>query len=210
MEQKKGIDQEKSRSLEEKNENSCSVIDLGMVLDRGEEDGVEKFKVIKRIESDHLPIEIELKRQENKIERKEEETRENEDLKKITEERLRWKKEKTEEYMEGTNEKWREKKESTEEIEWNAIKEIIKEVAKMTKMNKKVRNGKRGGTQKKEWFSDRCKELREDVWKKLKELTKYGNNNEEKKKYSMAKKKIQGRNKESERRMVGREKKGDR
>ncbi|CAG5107979.1 Protein of unknown function [Cotesia congregata] len=41
-----------------KNEDCCSVLDLALQLDRGDEVNIMEFRVLKRIESDHLPIHI--------------------------------------------------------------------------------------------------------------------------------------------------------
>ncbi|XP_074114150.1 uncharacterized protein LOC141537205 [Cotesia typhae] len=113
-----------------KDENQCSVLDLGLAIDRGGEDGVENFRILRRIESDHLPIELELKRTEKNEEKKEKEKEETEGLIKLEEDKLKWKKEKAQDYSEIAYELWREKKEDNNEFEWSDIKEIIKEAAK--------------------------------------------------------------------------------
>lgn len=85
-----------------KSENCCSVIDIGMLLDRGSEDCVRKFGVIKKTDSDHLLIYIEIKRKKSDEKVTSDEVKAG--LTKIVEERLIWKKDQAAEYAESAYE----------------------------------------------------------------------------------------------------------
>ncbi|CAD6234564.1 GSCOCG00001987001-RA-CDS [Cotesia congregata] len=169
-----------------KSENCCSVIDICMVMDRGSEDCIKKFGVIKKTDSDHLPIYIEIKRKnsDNKATNGEEKT----GLTKIMEERMRWKKDQAAEYAENAYEIWSEKRMGEEGLEWSELKETIYEAARRTKMTAKPKKGKATGKQKKEWFNEKCKRCRNTVWDKLRIMLKDAQNNEKKKEYIEARK----------------------
>lgn len=100
-----------------KNEDCCSVLDIALQLDRGDEEKIIEFRILKRIESDHLPIHIIIRinsMQESEKEKTRTDIRKG--LTKLTEERIKWKKEKATEYAEQVHNKWRNKKEEKEEL----------------------------------------------------------------------------------------------
>ncbi|XP_074104902.1 uncharacterized protein LOC141531199 [Cotesia typhae] len=171
-----------------KSENCCSVLDLVLMLDRGENDGVKSLMVIERIESDHLPVIVELERKNISNEMIIENREECKGLKKIDEERLIWKKDNVVDYTNAAYDEWQEKKENSEEMQWNDIKEIVYNAARTARMSKKPNSGKKRGDYRKEWFNGECKRLRAVVWEKLKNMLKSVHEEERKKEYAEAKK----------------------
>ncbi|KAH0567973.1 hypothetical protein KQX54_017043 [Cotesia glomerata] len=153
-----------------KSENCCSVLDLVLILDRGDDDGVKSLKIIKRIESDHLPVVLELNRKNVNNESMVEKSEEEKGLKK------------------AANDDWQERRENSEEIIWSDIKEIIHKAARVSGMSKKPNSGEKRGEFRKKWFNSECKRLRSVVWEKLKNMLKKEHDEVSKKEYAVAKK----------------------
>ncbi|CAG5109335.1 Similar to LINE-1 reverse transcriptase homolog (Nycticebus coucang) [Cotesia congregata] len=126
-----------------KSENCCSVLDLVLLLDRGEDDGVKNLKIIKRIESDHLPIVVELERKNADKKKEEENSDVCKGMKKLEQERLVWKKDNIMDYRNAAYDDWQERREISDELQWSDIKEIIHNAAKAAGMSKKANSGKK-------------------------------------------------------------------
>lgn len=142
-----------------------SVIDLVMTVDRGDNEEME-LKIIERIESDHLPLQIryDIERQEN--ENEEEKAEEGEELR-LDGKKLKWKKENKQEYTEATHEALKEILREKEELEWEDIKEIIRKAAERGGMLVKDKD-RENKKERKKWFNEECKKRRKEVWNDLK------------------------------------------
>ncbi|CAG5078766.1 Protein of unknown function [Cotesia congregata] len=161
-----------------KSENCGSVLDLVLTLDRGGDSGISYLKILKSIDSDHLPLILNLNEKDKAKAGAKRQGSESDHIAqeegaiKIEEDILGWKKDKIAEYQEVIWEKWNEKiTERETELEWNDMKEIIYNGAKETGMSKKRKECDKADKTKKEWFNNECKLKREEVWKALKKLT---------------------------------------
>lgn len=132
--------------------------------DKGSDTGISYLKILKSIDSDHLPLILNLnEKTKTKAGAKRQRSESNhiaqeEGTIKIEEDILGWKKDKIVEYQEVIWEKWNEKiNERETELEWNGMKEIIYNGAKETWMSKKRKECDKADKTKKEWFNNECK-----------------------------------------------------
>lgn len=139
-----------------------STIDYVLELEDCRDSLVDHLEVSIRSESDHFPISCSLKvgLSDRQVEEKFSEA--------IPKSRLKWKKEKEEEYREEVNEIWKKETQGkTGAEEWNALKLAIAKGATQTGMTESAtreRKKKEGP----EWFDKKCKEARAALNKRIK------------------------------------------
>lgn len=117
-------------------EYAGSVLDLVMIVDRGNLEEVNSLKVIERNESDHLPVGFEFGSK-----KKEEKGEEGKDK---GMEKIQWKKEKAGEFTKEIAKKVRGEDWEKKGYEWERIKEMIWETTRETEMATKGRTGRKG------------------------------------------------------------------
>lgn len=142
-------------------EYAGSVIDLVLMVDRGNTEEMRRMEIIERNESDHLPVSFEIEGgKKGKV------TEANEE---VAKERIIWKKEKEGKFTEKIARKMKEKRWEGKENKWEKLKEMIWETVRGIGM---VTNKKRRNANERRGWSAEYREAKRENWEKLKEWLK--------------------------------------
>jgi len=128
-------------------DRGCSVIDFVTVNDSCHE-FVNSFKVESRVDSDHMPLVVEIEEEDEEGRSEEEEEKEQREVKRS---KTCWDKEAIETYRKRTDIEWVRREEDTVEEKWERLKVIVHEA--LVKREVKIRKRKIGY---KDWWDRSC------------------------------------------------------